>query len=47
VRLIYASFDALQIAREHPDRQVVLLGIGFETTAPTVAAPLNRRGPRR
>jgi hydrogenase expression/formation protein HypD len=40
VRLIYASFDALQIAREHPERQVVLLGIGFETTAPTVAAAI-------
>jgi hydrogenase expression/formation protein HypD len=42
VRLIYSSFDALQMAREHPDRQVVLLGIGFETTAPTVAAAIKQ-----
>jgi hydrogenase expression/formation protein HypD len=38
VRIVYASFDALEIARRNPDRQVVFLGIGFETTAPTVAA---------
>lgn len=38
VRIVYASFDALQIAREAPERQVVFVGIGFETTAPTVAA---------
>ena len=38
VRIVYATFDALQIARENPGKQVVFLGIGFETTAPTVAA---------
>jgi hydrogenase expression/formation protein HypD len=38
VRMVYASFDALSIARDNPDKQVVFLGIGFETTAPTVAA---------
>jgi len=42
VRIVYASFDALQIARENPDQQVVFLGIGFETTAPTVAAAVHR-----
>ncbi len=42
VRMVYASFDALQIARENPGRQVVFLGIGFETTAPTVAAAVRR-----
>jgi hydrogenase expression/formation protein HypD len=42
VRIVYASFDALQIARDNPDRQVVLLGIGFETTAPTVAAAVRQ-----
>jgi|YNPNPStandDraft_1061719.scaffolds.fasta_scaffold02354_6 hydrogenase expression/formation protein HypD len=40
VRIVYSTLDALQIAREHPDRDVVFLGIGFETTAPTVAAAL-------
>ena len=38
VRIVYSTLDALQIAREHPDRAVVFLGVGFETTAPTVAA---------
>ncbi|MBW2102204.1 MAG: hydrogenase formation protein HypD [Deltaproteobacteria bacterium] len=38
VRMVYSTFDALNIARENPDRKVVFLGIGFETTAPTVAA---------
>lgn len=38
VRMVYASLDALRIASENPNRKVVFLGIGFETTAPTVAA---------
>lgn len=42
VRMVYATFDALQIARENPGRQVVFLGIGFETTAPTVAAAIRQ-----
>jgi hydrogenase expression/formation protein HypD len=38
VRVVYSSRNALDIARSNPGRQVVFLGIGFETTAPTVAA---------
>jgi hydrogenase expression/formation protein HypD len=38
VRMVYSSFDALKIAEKHPNREVAFLGIGFETTAPTVAA---------
>lgn len=38
VRVVYSTLDALEIARNNPDRPVVFLGIGFETTAPTVAA---------
>jgi len=38
VRIVYSALDALQIARENPDRSVVFLGVGFETTAPTIAA---------
>jgi hydrogenase expression/formation protein HypD len=34
VRVVYSPLDALKIARENPDRQVVFFGIGFETTAP-------------
>ena len=34
VRVVYSPMDALTIARENPDKQVVFFGIGFETTAP-------------
>lgn len=37
VRIVYSPLDALKIARENPDRQVVFFGIGFETTAPANA----------
>ena len=38
VRVVYSTLDALQIARDNPQRPVVFLGVGFETTAPTIAA---------
>jgi hydrogenase expression/formation protein HypD len=38
IRVVYSTVDALNLARRHPERQVVFLGVGFETTAPTVAA---------
>jgi hydrogenase expression/formation protein HypD len=37
VRVVYSPLDALRAARERPDRRVVFLGVGFETTAPAVA----------
>jgi hydrogenase expression/formation protein HypD len=37
VKAVYSSLDALDIARRNPSKEVVFLGIGFETTAPTVA----------
>jgi hydrogenase expression/formation protein HypD len=40
VRMVYSTLDALQIARANPGRQVAFLGVGFETTAPTVAAAI-------
>ena len=40
VRIVYSTLDALQIARENPERAVVFIGIGFETTAPTIAASI-------
>ncbi|MDD5189891.1 MAG: hydrogenase formation protein HypD [Dehalococcoidales bacterium] len=40
VRMVYSTLDALQIAKENPEKSVVFLGIGFETTAPTVAASI-------
>ncbi len=40
VKMVYSTFDALKIASHNRDREVVFLGIGFETTAPTVAAAI-------
>jgi hydrogenase expression/formation protein HypD len=40
VRMVYSTFDAIQVAEQRPDKEVVFLGIGFETTAPTVAAAI-------
>ena len=37
VRVVYSPLDALNIARDNPDREVVFFGIGFETTAPANA----------
>ena len=37
VRIVYSPLDALQIARTHPDREVVFFAVGFETTAPANA----------
>lgn len=34
VRVVYSPLDALQIARDNPDQEVVFFAIGFETTAP-------------
>jgi hydrogenase expression/formation protein HypD len=37
VRMVYSPADALALARERPDREVVFLAIGFETTTPPTA----------
>ena len=37
VRVVYSPLDAVNIARENPDREVVFFAIGFETTAPANA----------
>ncbi|HEY8347399.1 MAG TPA: hydrogenase formation protein HypD [Symbiobacteriaceae bacterium] len=42
VRMVYSPLDALQLARQNPDRQVVFFAIGFETTAPTHAMAVLR-----
>lgn len=42
IRMVYSPLDALRIARENPDRQVVFYAIGFETTAPSTALTLRR-----
>src|SRR3990167_987661 len=37
VRVVYSPLDALELARRHPDREVVFFAVGFETTAPANA----------
>jgi hydrogenase expression/formation protein HypD len=40
VRIVYSTFDAIEIAKKNPDKNVIFLGVGFETTAPTIAASI-------
>ena len=42
IRMVYSPLDALRLARENPDRQVVFFAIGFETTTPSTALTLLR-----
>jgi len=42
VRIVYSPLDALRLAREHPQRQVVFFAVGFETTAPANAMAVHR-----
>jgi hydrogenase expression/formation protein HypD len=37
VRMVYSPLDALKIAKKNPEREVVFLALGFETTAPSTA----------
>ncbi len=37
VRVVYSPLDALDLARQYPERQVVFFAVGFETTAPANA----------
>ncbi|KPJ77021.1 MAG: hydrogenase assembly protein HupF [Deltaproteobacteria bacterium SG8_13] len=41
IRIVYSTTDAVEIARKNPEKQVVFLGVGFETTAPTIAASIS------
>jgi hydrogenase expression/formation protein HypD len=40
VRIVYSPLDAVQLAQKNPGKRVVFLGVGFETTAPTVAGSI-------
>ncbi len=42
VRFVYSPLDALAIAKENPDKEVVFFAVGFETTAPSTAVTLER-----
>ena len=40
IRIVYSTLDALNIARNNPLKKVVFMGIGFETTSPTIASAI-------
>jgi len=40
VRMVYSTMDALNLAKENPAKSIIFLGVGFETTAPTIAASI-------
>lgn len=42
IRVAASPLDSLQWARENPEREVVFLGVGFETTSPTIAAVVRK-----
>ncbi len=42
IRMVYSPLDALKIARQNPDREVVFFGIGFETTTPPTALAIQQ-----
>lgn len=42
VRVVYGPMDALALAKKHPDREVVFLAVGFETTTPMTAATVEQ-----
>ncbi|MGI5976893.1 MAG: hydrogenase formation protein HypD [Candidatus Limivicinus sp.] len=44
VEIVYSPVDAIEIAKQNPDKEIVFIGVGFETTAPgTAAAVLTAR----
>ncbi|WP_417062392.1 hydrogenase formation protein HypD [Ellagibacter isourolithinifaciens] len=42
VEIVYSPLDALAFAKAHPEREVVFVGVGFETTTPLVAMAIKR-----
>ncbi len=40
IKIIYSPLDCLKIAAENPDKKIIFLAVGFETTAPTAAATI-------
>lgn len=42
VEIVYSPLDALRLAQENPGRQIVFVGVGFETTTPLVAMAIKR-----
>jgi hydrogenase expression/formation protein HypD len=47
IRIVYSPLDALKIAEQQPDRQVVFFAVGFETTAPATALAVYQAAQRK
>ncbi|MCX7795695.1 MAG: hydrogenase formation protein HypD [bacterium] len=47
IRIVYSCMSALEIAEQNPRKSVIFLGVGFETTAPTVAGAIIEAKRRR
>ncbi len=42
VRIVYSPVDAVETAKENPGKEIVFLGVGFETTTPGTAAAIKK-----
>jgi hydrogenase expression/formation protein HypD len=40
IRIVYSTLDAIKVAEQNPDKKVIFLGVGFETTSPTIASSM-------
>jgi hydrogenase expression/formation protein HypD len=47
VRIVYSPLDALKLAEQNPEREVVFFGVGFETTAPATAMAAHQAAQKR
>lgn len=47
IRIVYSPLDAVEIARQNPEREVIFMGVGFETTTPTIAATILEAAARK
>lgn len=47
VRIVYSPLDAVTLAEREPGREVVFLGVGFETTAPAIAGAIETAARKR
>jgi hydrogenase expression/formation protein HypD len=42
IRIVYSPLDALELAENNPDKQIVFIGVGFETTVPLIASAIEQ-----
>ena len=47
IRIVYSAIDAIETADANPEKSVIFIGIGFETTAPTIAASILKAQQRK